>query len=59
MQSVLQGVPQWPVTKRLLLVDGAVRNVIAQYLYFTEGKAARWLLVTSTQMTSMNNMGNG
>ncbi|XP_064909492.1 ATP-binding cassette sub-family A member 13 [Columba livia] len=36
MQSVLQGVPQWPVTKRLLLVDGAVRNVIAQYLYFTE-----------------------
>ncbi|XP_040443957.1 ATP-binding cassette sub-family A member 13 isoform X2 [Falco naumanni] len=36
MQSVLQDVPQWPVTKRLLLVDGAIRNVIAQYLYFTE-----------------------
>ncbi|KAM7122042.1 ATP-binding cassette sub-family A member 13 [Ciconia maguari] len=36
MQSVLQDVPQWPVMKRLLLVDGAIRNVIAQYLYFTE-----------------------
>lgn len=40
MQSVLQDVPQWPVAKRLLMVDGAIRNVIAQYLYFTEGKAA-------------------
>lgn len=39
MQSILQDVPQWPVMKRLLLVDGAIRNVIAQYLYFTEGKA--------------------
>uniref|UniRef100_A0A8C4UHQ6 ATP binding cassette subfamily A member 13 n=1 Tax=Falco tinnunculus TaxID=100819 RepID=A0A8C4UHQ6_FALTI len=46
MQSVLQDVPQWPVTKRLLLVDGAIRNVIAQYLYFTEGKAAWWLFIT-------------
>ncbi|XP_074755573.1 ATP-binding cassette sub-family A member 13 isoform X1 [Athene noctua] len=36
MQSVLQDVPQWPVMERLLLVDGAIRNVIAQYLYFTE-----------------------
>ncbi|XP_030333996.1 ATP-binding cassette sub-family A member 13 isoform X5 [Strigops habroptila] len=36
MQSVLQDVPQWPVSKRLLLVNGAIRNVIAQYLYFTE-----------------------
>ncbi|KAM4685389.1 ATP-binding cassette sub-family A member 13 isoform 4-T7 [Amazona ochrocephala] len=36
MKSVLQNVSQWPVSKRLLLVDGAIRNVIAQYLYFTE-----------------------
>ncbi|PKU47979.1 atp-binding cassette sub-family a member 13 [Limosa lapponica baueri] len=36
MQSVLQDIPQWPVMKRLLLVDGAIRNIIAQYLYFTE-----------------------
>ncbi|XP_057284756.1 ATP-binding cassette sub-family A member 13 [Pezoporus wallicus] len=36
MKSVLQDVPQWPISKRLLLVDGAIRNVIAQYLYFTE-----------------------
>ncbi|KAM6210177.1 ATP-binding cassette sub-family A member 13-like [Sarcoramphus papa] len=36
IQSVLQDVPQRPVMKRLLLVDGAIRNVIAQYLYFTE-----------------------
>nr|XP_047932357.1 ATP-binding cassette sub-family A member 13 [Anser cygnoides] len=36
VQAVLQSVPQWPVTKRLLLVDGAIRNVITQYLNFTE-----------------------
>ncbi|XP_014796249.1 PREDICTED: ATP-binding cassette sub-family A member 13 [Calidris pugnax] len=36
MQSVLQDIPQWPVMKRLLQVDGAIRNIIAQYLYFTE-----------------------
>uniref|UniRef100_A0A8D0FS86 ATP binding cassette subfamily A member 13 n=1 Tax=Strix occidentalis caurina TaxID=311401 RepID=A0A8D0FS86_STROC len=48
MQSVLQDVPQWPVMERLLLVDGAIRNVIAQYLYFTEGKAAWcYLLLTA------------
>uniref|UniRef100_A0A8B9J0P7 ATP binding cassette subfamily A member 13 n=1 Tax=Amazona collaria TaxID=241587 RepID=A0A8B9J0P7_9PSIT len=44
MKSALQNVSQWPVSKRLLLVDGAIRNVIAQYLYFTEGKAAWWLI---------------
>uniref|UniRef100_A0A663MWU2 ATP binding cassette subfamily A member 13 n=1 Tax=Athene cunicularia TaxID=194338 RepID=A0A663MWU2_ATHCN len=58
MQSVLQDVPQWPVMERLLLVDGAMRNVIAQYLYFTEGKAAWWLLVNSTQMTFLKREGN-
>lgn len=52
MQSVIQYIPQWPVTKRLFLVDGALRNVIAQYSYFTEGKTAWWLLITSTQMMS-------
>uniref|UniRef100_A0A8B9CUN1 ATP binding cassette subfamily A member 13 n=1 Tax=Anser brachyrhynchus TaxID=132585 RepID=A0A8B9CUN1_9AVES len=48
VQAALQSVPQWPVTKRLLLVDGAIRNVITQYLNFTEGKATWWLLVSST-----------
>ncbi|KAM9227951.1 ATP-binding cassette sub-family A member 13 [Leptosomus discolor] len=28
MQSVLQDAPQWPVMKRLLLVDGAIRNML-------------------------------
>ncbi|KAM6375906.1 ATP-binding cassette sub-family A member 13 [Alca torda] len=28
MQYVLKDVPQWPVTKRLLLVDGAIRNML-------------------------------
>ncbi|KAM9024213.1 ATP-binding cassette sub-family A member 13 [Ara ararauna] len=36
LKHVLQDVSQWPVSKRLLLVDGSIRNVIAQYLYFTE-----------------------
>ncbi|XP_026509884.1 ATP-binding cassette sub-family A member 13-like [Terrapene carolina triunguis] len=32
----LQKLPQWPVMKRLLLIDGAIRNVIIQNLYFTK-----------------------
>ncbi|CAM2105874.1 unnamed protein product [Caretta caretta] len=36
LQTVIQRLPQWPVMKRLLLVDGAIRNVIIQKLYFTE-----------------------
>ncbi|XP_021242061.1 ATP-binding cassette sub-family A member 13 [Numida meleagris] len=36
MQAVLQAVPQWSVVKRLRLVDGAMRNVISQYLNFTD-----------------------
>nr|XP_038031058.1 ATP-binding cassette sub-family A member 13 [Anas platyrhynchos] len=36
MQAVLQAVPQPHVMKRLLLVDRAIRNVIMQYLNFTE-----------------------
>uniref|UniRef100_A0A8C2TX46 ATP binding cassette subfamily A member 13 n=1 Tax=Coturnix japonica TaxID=93934 RepID=A0A8C2TX46_COTJA len=46
MQAVLQAVPQWSVVKRLRLVDGALRNVVTQYLNFTDGKDAWWLLVT-------------
>ncbi|KAH1177253.1 hypothetical protein KIL84_010955, partial [Mauremys mutica] len=36
LQTVIQKLPQWPVMKRLLLVDGAIRNVIIQNLYFTK-----------------------
>ncbi|TFK08948.1 stanniocalcin-1 [Platysternon megacephalum] len=36
LQTVTQKLPQWPVMKRLLLVDGAIRNVIIQNLYFTK-----------------------
>ncbi|CAM5092065.1 unnamed protein product [Eretmochelys imbricata] len=36
LQTVIQRLPQWPVMKRLLLVDGAIRNVIIQKLYFTK-----------------------
>uniref|UniRef100_A0A8V0X811 ATP binding cassette subfamily A member 13 n=1 Tax=Gallus gallus TaxID=9031 RepID=A0A8V0X811_CHICK len=46
MQGVLQAVPQWSVVKRLRLVDGALRNVVSQYLNFTDGKDAWWLLLT-------------
>uniref|UniRef100_A0A8C3J255 ATP binding cassette subfamily A member 13 n=1 Tax=Calidris pygmaea TaxID=425635 RepID=A0A8C3J255_9CHAR len=53
MQSVLQDIPQWPVMKRLLLVDGAIRNIIAQYLYFAEGKAAGWLLKATQGQQSL------
>uniref|UniRef100_A0A674JFQ8 ABC transporter domain-containing protein n=1 Tax=Terrapene triunguis TaxID=2587831 RepID=A0A674JFQ8_9SAUR len=38
-QDKLQKLPQWPVMKRLLLIDGAIRNVIIQNLYFTKGKS--------------------
>ncbi|XP_019327449.1 PREDICTED: ATP-binding cassette sub-family A member 13 [Aptenodytes forsteri] len=62
MQSVLQDVPQWPVTKRLLLVDGAIRNVIAQYLSFTEGwvdlkYATQFCLYTVYQYTFLHDGG--
>ncbi|KAG6938796.1 ATP binding cassette subfamily A member 13, partial [Chelydra serpentina] len=36
LQTVIQRLPQWPVMKRLLLADGAIRNVIIQNLYFTK-----------------------
>ncbi|KAM9165595.1 ATP-binding cassette sub-family A member 13 [Pangshura tecta] len=36
LQTVIQKLSQWPVMKRLLLVDGAIRNVIIQNLYFTK-----------------------
>uniref|UniRef100_A0A8C4WKG0 ATP binding cassette subfamily A member 13 n=1 Tax=Gopherus evgoodei TaxID=1825980 RepID=A0A8C4WKG0_9SAUR len=39
LQTVIQKLPQWPVMKKLLLVDGAIRNVIIQNLYFTKGKS--------------------
>ncbi|XP_048796564.1 ATP-binding cassette sub-family A member 13 [Lagopus muta] len=36
MQAVLQALPQWSVVKRLRLVDGALRNVVLQYLNFAD-----------------------
>ncbi|XP_008589199.1 PREDICTED: ATP-binding cassette sub-family A member 13, partial [Galeopterus variegatus] len=36
LQSVLQNLPQWPALKRLLQLDGALRNAIAQHLHFVQ-----------------------
>ncbi|XP_006136436.3 ATP-binding cassette sub-family A member 13 [Pelodiscus sinensis] len=36
LRTVIQKLPQCPLVKRLLLVDGAIRNVIMQKLYFTK-----------------------
>ncbi|XP_043857076.1 ATP-binding cassette sub-family A member 13 [Dromiciops gliroides] len=33
-QTILQSLPHWPTVKRLLLVNGALRNVIIQNLHF-------------------------
>uniref|UniRef100_A0A8C0G716 ATP binding cassette subfamily A member 13 n=1 Tax=Chelonoidis abingdonii TaxID=106734 RepID=A0A8C0G716_CHEAB len=53
LQTVIQELPQWPVMKRLLLVDGAIRNVIIQNLYFTKGKSALLLLFISSQIAAL------
>ncbi|XP_009441009.5 ATP-binding cassette sub-family A member 13 isoform X3 [Pan troglodytes] len=34
LQSLLQNLPQWPALKRILQLDGALRNAIAQNLHF-------------------------
>ncbi|XP_074842119.1 ATP-binding cassette sub-family A member 13 [Carettochelys insculpta] len=36
LRTVIQSLPQCPFVKRVLLVDGAIRNVIIQKLYFTK-----------------------
>ncbi|XP_045421289.1 ATP-binding cassette sub-family A member 13-like isoform X2 [Lemur catta] len=36
LQSVLQNLPPWPALKRLLQLDGALRNSIAQNLHFVQ-----------------------
>ncbi|XP_008050014.1 ATP-binding cassette sub-family A member 13, partial [Carlito syrichta] len=36
LQSVLHNLPQWPAMKRLLQLDGALRNSIAQNLHFVQ-----------------------
>uniref|UniRef100_F6YMW2 ABC transporter domain-containing protein n=1 Tax=Ornithorhynchus anatinus TaxID=9258 RepID=F6YMW2_ORNAN len=38
LQAVLQNLSQWPLLKGLLLVDGAIRNVLTKTLRFTTGK---------------------
>uniref|UniRef100_A0A7M4FCZ6 ATP binding cassette subfamily A member 13 n=1 Tax=Crocodylus porosus TaxID=8502 RepID=A0A7M4FCZ6_CROPO len=53
LQTLTENLPQWPVMKRLILVDGAMRNIVTQNLYFTKGKNILWLLVASSQMTTL------
>uniref|UniRef100_A0A8C5XUF3 ATP binding cassette subfamily A member 13 n=1 Tax=Microcebus murinus TaxID=30608 RepID=A0A8C5XUF3_MICMU len=36
LQSMLQNLPPWPALKRLLQLDGALRNSIAQNLHFVQ-----------------------
>ncbi|XP_001496596.3 ATP-binding cassette sub-family A member 13 [Equus caballus] len=36
LQNILQNLPQWPALKRLLQLDGALRNAMAQKLHFVQ-----------------------